>query len=291
MRATPVLTAILVLSGCASEVDFSTLRRDQRLLYRRLADTRADVDRLSNEVSRLRSQMDDMRYRRGTGPSSTSLPPPGSDFESGSTSSITPPPPPPSSPPGYGSSTPGYGSGSTTSAPPYGGTSPTYGNWPGDASRPPSDMGRPMETTPSAEAPPQTSGANIQNDIAQASNAEYREGLERYSSGDYQRSAQSLRNFVAKNPQDSSIPVAHYWIGESYFAQGKYNEAILAYNEILVSYPKNERVPAALLRQGNAFAQTGDKIDARMIFQKLIEEHPNSAEAARAKEELRALGG
>src|SRR5262245_53476425 len=66
--------ALLVLSGCASEVDFNTLRRDQRMLYRRLADTRADVDRLTNEVSRLRAQVDDGHYRRPG--SVSSLPPP-----------------------------------------------------------------------------------------------------------------------------------------------------------------------------------------------------------------------
>jgi tol-pal system protein YbgF len=247
-------------------VDYSTLRRDQRMLYRRLADTRADLDRLNREVSRLRAQYDELRYGRGG-----SRPPTGFEPE---------PPPAEPLPP------------STTDAPPAephtqpGETSyrtaPTFGNWPGESGASGQEPVAP---------PPAPSGVDVQADMALGGDPEYRDGLERYASRDYQRSAQSLRGFVAKNPRDALVPVAQYWLGEAYFAQGKYNEAILAYNEILVSHPKSDHVPAALLRQGDAFAETGDKIDARMIFQKLIDDHPNSVEAGRAKEQLRALGG
>lgn len=130
----------------------------------------------------------------------------------------------------------------------------------------------------------------VEADIGRTTSEEYRTGLAQYQRGEPQKAVQTLRGFVNKNPRSDVAPYAQYWIGESYYSQGKFNEAILAYNEVLVGSPKSDRVPAALLRQASAFAELGDKIDARLILQKLISEHPASREAARAKQQLLALG-
>ena len=249
------------------------------MLARRLADQRADIDRLSSQVSRLRGYVDDSRYPSGA---SAGMPPPGTD---------------PYAQSGYPPGTPGPSgavSGHGTDGRDYG-TGTDYGSQsgrPGDpaAGGPPGGPGGGFAAT--TPAPPAGGGtSNLQNDMTRGTDSEYQQGLQSYARGDYQRSVQSLRNYVSRNPRDSLVPVAQYWIGEAYFSQGKYNESILAFNEILVTWPNSDRKPAALLRQADAFARTGDKIDARMILQKLIEEHPGSPEAAEAKEQLRVLGG
>lgn len=260
------------LAGCASQVDLSSIRREQRLLARRLADQRADLDRLNSEVARLRAFSGDSRY-----PSATS----------GRMGQQAPAEP-------YAQATGGYPPG-TTSHPgqPVGG--PQAGRDYGSGT----DYGDPAGRQPSgggyapaeAGAPAQAGASNLQNDMGRGNDSEYQQGLQSFSRGDYQRSVQSLRNYVSRNPRDPLVPVAQYWIGEAYFSQGKYNESILAFNEILVSWPDSDRKPSALLKQADAFARTGDKIDARMILQKLIEDHPGSPEAAKAKEQLRVLGG
>ena len=262
------------VAGCASQVDLSSIRREQRMLSRRLADQQADLDRLRNEVSRLRGHVDDSRYAGA--PPSTPNPqdrygqpgyPPAQSGQPGTL--------PPSSAPGGRD----YATGTDYGTP---GAPPDAGSGGFAAGAPPVD---------SQPAPGGGGGTNLQSDMGRGADSEYQQGLQSYARGDYQRSVQSLRNYVSRNPRDPLVPVAQYWIGEAYFSQGKYNESILAFNEILVTWPDSDRKPAALLRQADAFAKTGDKIDARMILQKLIEDHPGSSEAAEAKEQLRALGG
>ena len=252
-------------SGCVSEADLSSLRREQRDLARRLADTRADVESLRGQLSRLRAQVEDGGRPRAAAPvpspeieerlrvleSGTTRPsdampgdqgsavPPGAEFGSTAPSSPPPAPPAPSLPPAA------------------------------------SESGSPV---------------SVELDMGRSTSEEYRAGLTQYQRGDSAKAVQTLRAVVNKNPKSELVPYAQYWIGESYYSQGKYNEAILAYNEVLVGFPKSDRVPAALLRQASAFAELGDKIDARLILQKLVADHPGSPEAARAKKQLLALG-
>jgi len=263
MTALGGLLAILA-AGCASEADLSSLRREQRDLARRIADTRADVESLRGQLARLRAQVED----GGSRPRATA-PAPSTDIEERlraleSSSSRPSDPalgaPPPTVPPGDE-----FGTGGPAAPPPV----------PPPASIPVAETGTPV---------------SIELDMGRSTNEEYRAGLTQYQRGDTQKAVQTLRAAVNKNPKNELVPYAQYWIGESYYGQGKYNEAILAYNEVLVGFPKSDRVPAALLRQASAFAELGDKIDARLILQKLITEHPQSPEAARAKKQLQALG-
>jgi tol-pal system protein YbgF len=251
-------------SGCVSEADLSSLRREQRDLARRLADTRADVESLRGQLSRLRAQVEDGGRPRAAAPvpspdieerlrvleSTTTRP---TDAVPGEQGAAVPP---------------GAEFGSTAPAPPPAPVAPSL---------PPaaSESGSPV---------------SVELDMGRSTSEEYRVGLTQYQRGDSAKAVQTLRSVANKNPKSELVPYAQYWIGESYYSQGKYNEAILAYNEVLVGFPKSDRVPAALLRQASAFAELGDKIDARLILQKLVADHPGSPEAARAKKQLLALG-
>ncbi|MFP6662738.1 MAG: tol-pal system protein YbgF [Deltaproteobacteria bacterium] len=266
----PTLFAFFLV-GC-SAADMSGLRRDQRALARRLADTRADVDALRGEVARLRGQMQRASmggateadrasaYGRPSGPSDGW---PGSAVAAAPLAPATPPAQPPQS----------------------------EGRWPaggaaGALAQPAAQQPEPQPAA-TAAAP---LGIDLRGDMARGPEvAEYREGLLAFQRGDYSRSIQSLRNFVSRNRDSEVAPYAHYWIGEAYFAQGKNYEAILAYNEILTSWPSNERVPAAKLRQAEAFAATGDVMDARLYLKELIDNYPGTPEAAEAKVRMRSL--
>jgi tol-pal system protein YbgF len=252
--------------GCASEVDLSSLRKEQRDLARRLADTRADVESLRVQVSRLRGQIEDggARSRPSPPPSSTTVTTDIEErlrvLESGSSRPAEP-------------AMPGTPSGAVPPGSEFGSSAP------------------PPTSPPPPSAPPETSApASLDLDMGRSTNEEYRAGLTQLQRGDAQKAVQTLRGYVNRNPKSDVVPYAQFWIGEAYYGQGKFNEAILAYNEVLVGSPKSDRVPAALLRQASAFAELGDKIDARLILQKLIAEHPTSPEAARAKRQLMALG-
>jgi tol-pal system protein YbgF len=259
--------AAFLLVGCAA-ADVSVIRRDQRALARRLADTRADIDALRSEVGRLRGQM----QRAGLGGATEAVPASAYGHSSG----------PPAGWPGGAAAT---GAGVRSPAP--------DARWPTGAASAPGPRLSERSPEPQATAAPGPAaqlGIELRGDMARgAEAAEYREGLEAFQRGDYARSIQSLRNFVSRNRQSEVAPYAHYWIGEAYFAQGKYYEAILAYNEILTSWPENERVPAGKLRQAEAFAASGDVMDARLYLKDLIDNYPGTPEAAEAKRRMRSF--
>lgn len=275
-----VLAAALA-SACASESDLTDLRREQRQISRRLADTRADLESLRLTVNRLQGKVDDISGGRG---GRSALPQQdvesrlrnleetvGQPREPSGSPATEPPGSPPIAP---------NGGGEPSNAPP---AAAVVAGAPPPAGAPAGAV-----VAPGADDVPRS--VDIQKDLSRGGSDQYREGLQSYQRGDYPKAVQSLRGFVNKEPKNDLVPSAQYWIGEAYFAQHRYNEAILAYNEILIGWPKSERVPAALLRQGVAFAELGDKIDARLILQKLIADHPGTEEAASAKRKLLTLG-
>lgn len=264
------LAGAVVLAGCGA-ADVSGVRRDQRLLARRLADTRADVDVLRSEVARLRGQMQRAGFAEPA-------PPPQPDYAQR---------------PGGSWPESAEGAAAAGGAVAVGGAvagAASQGRWPSQdaGAGGPAGAAAPQPVpTPAAAGP---YGIDLRSDLARGPEAqEYRAGLESFQRGDYPRSVQSLRNFVNRNRQSELAPYAHYWIGEAYFAQGKYYEAILAYNEILTTWPQNERVPAARLRQAEAFAASGDVMDARLYLKELIDKYPGTPEATEAKRKLRDL--
>jgi tol-pal system protein YbgF len=105
---------------------------------------------------------------------------------------------------------------------------------------------------------------------------------------DYQVASNRFRDFVKKNAKSKLAGAAQFWLGESLFAQKEFEKAIVAYDEVR-HYPQSDKIPAALLRQGNSFAELGEKLNARLVLQELIEKYPQSAEAPKAKQRLKAL--
>jgi len=122
-----------------------------------------------------------------------------------------------------------------------------------------------------------------------AARVEYEEALKLLERKDYRTAIARFRDFLKKYPNSEYADNAQYWIGESYYAMREFDQAILEFDAVRQKYPKGDKVPAALLKLAFAFAELGDKVDARLILQELINRYPQSPEAAKAKEKLKAL--
>ncbi len=105
----------------------------------------------------------------------------------------------------------------------------------------------------------------------------------------YRAAIARFKEFIKKHPKSEYANNAQYWIGESHYALREFDQAILEFDAVRRKYPKGDKVPAALLKQGFAFAELGDKVDARLILQELIDRYPQSQEAAKAKQKLKTL--
>jgi tol-pal system protein YbgF len=117
---------------------------------------------------------------------------------------------------------------------------------------------------------------------------EYESAWRSYEKRDYQAAASRFREFVKKNPKSRLAGAASFWLGESHFVLKEYEKAIVAYDEVR-RFAQTDKLAAALLRQGFAFAELGEKLNARLVLQELVEKYPQSAEAPRAKQRLKAL--
>jgi tol-pal system protein YbgF len=117
---------------------------------------------------------------------------------------------------------------------------------------------------------------------------DYENAWRSFERKDYPVAATRFREFVKKNPKSRLAASAQFWLGESHFALKEFEKAIVAYDEVR-RYPHTDKVAAALLRQGLAFAELGERVNARLVLQELIEKFPQSAEAPRARQRLKAL--
>jgi tol-pal system protein YbgF len=122
-----------------------------------------------------------------------------------------------------------------------------------------------------------------------AEKKEYDEARKLLQRNKYRPSISRFKEFLKKYPKSAFADNAQYWIGEGHYALKEYDQAILEFDAVRRNYPKGEKVPAALLKLGFAFAELGDKVDARLILRELIDQYPQSEEAGKAKEKLKAL--
>ena len=105
---------------------------------------------------------------------------------------------------------------------------------------------------------------------------------------DYQVAVSRFREFAKKHAKSRLTANAQFWLGESHFGLKEFDKAIVAYDEVR-RFPQSDKAAAALLRQGFAFAELGEKLNARLVLQELVEKFPQSAEAPKAKQRLKAL--
>jgi tol-pal system protein YbgF len=154
-----------------------------------------------------------------------------------------------------------------------------------------------MQSAPrTAESATSTSPESPTNTTAEASGEEsdavkkdYEAARGALESKDYRGAIGQFREFLKKHPKSNLADNAQYWIGECYYALREFDQAILEFDTVRRKYPRGDKVPGALLKQGFAFAELGDKIDARLILKELTDRYPQSPEAVKAVEKLKAL--
>jgi tol-pal system protein YbgF len=106
---------------------------------------------------------------------------------------------------------------------------------------------------------------------------------------DYKAALSRFKDFLRKYPKSKLAGNAQYWIGECNYALKDFGQAIVDFDTVRSKYPQSDKVPAALLKQGLAFAELGEKVNARLVLQEVVEKYPQSPEAARAKQRLKAI--
>lgn len=140
----------------------------------------------------------------------------------------------------------------------------------------PAQAASPESMQPSATQGPQKDPAQDLYDTA----------LKQFNERNYQAAQATWKNFSETYKDNSLVPNALFWQGESFYQMRDYPKAILAYQEVISKYPKSPKYASALLKQGISFIIIGKKDAGRLVLSDVIKKFPNSPEAKRADEFL-----
>lgn len=104
-----------------------------------------------------------------------------------------------------------------------------------------------------------------------------------FKRGHYNLAAAGFANFLEQHPDAKQVPDAIYWLGESYRSQGMNARAVQVWEMEAESFPRHESTPQALLALGETYRAMDNIPAAEKALKRLIASFPVSDEAGRAK--------
>lgn len=91
---------------------------------------------------------------------------------------------------------------------------------------------------------------------------------------DYAGAQSAFDAFIKKYPDNSLVPNARYWIGESYYVRNQFEQATRVFAETYQKYPKAPKAPDTLLKLGMSLAGQGKTKDACIALLQLKKQYP-----------------
>jgi tol-pal system protein YbgF len=145
------------------------------------------------------------------------------------------------------------------------------------------------KTAPPVSSPGCLFGNPVTGSIARAflgDEAQYKVGLHRYQTGDYQGAIESLSRVHQEYPQSTFRGSAYYWEGESYYQLRQYNKALAAYQQVIQRFPGERLRDYALLSAADVHLRTQHPADAIPLLRELMTNYPSSPTSALARRYL-----
>jgi TolA-binding protein len=91
-------------------------------------------------------------------------------------------------------------------------------------------------------------------------------------------------------PQERQAASCQFYIGSIHASQGQYDLAVKDFDAVLEHYPKGDRTADSFYYKGLALVKMGQSKDARKEFLSVIQQYPGTPAAARARDQMKALG-
>lgn len=128
------------------------------------------------------------------------------------------------------------------------------------------------EVVPTAKTPGCASSGAVATSPVSAipgARADYREGMKRYLSGDFEGAIESLSKVVAAHPDSELSGYSDYYIGESFYHLGRSDEALARFEQFVKRYPNNQRLDWAHYSVGWIYLEKKDFQKAVTHFQSI----------------------
>jgi len=117
----------------------------------------------------------------------------------------------------------------------------------------------------------------------------YKDAYETFQKGNLEAARRKFEAFLKQYPNTELSDNAQFWVGETYYLKKDFEKAILEYEKAISKYPEGDKIPAALFKQALAFLELGDKTNARILLKRVIERYPHSEQAEMAKKRLEGI--
>ena len=137
----------------------------------------------------------------------------------------------------------------------------------------------------SANSSTTTSHPNGQSNKGPNSQASvFRSAYKVYLNGQYERATIEFSRFLKQYPSAVLTPQAYYYLGDSHYIRKEYDAATKALTHVLTQFPDSKYVPGALLKLGLVKKESDDTTRAKKFWDRVLQEFPNSPEASIAKD-------
>ncbi len=123
----------------------------------------------------------------------------------------------------------------------------------------------------------------------QAEMRDYEAALGLFRETRYKDAQASFEGFIAKHPQSTLQPSAHYWLGSSLYQQKGFLGAAASFGKVAANWPNDSKAPDALLQQANALVAAKDVNGAIKVLETLVEKFPTSPAVETARSRLKTL--
>ncbi len=154
------------------------------------------------------------------------------------------------------------------------------------------DMNNAIKVIQAPPAPPPGPGgtASATPPAGMSADALYANAMRAKDSGNYDLAQEQFQDYLKYYGATDTAPNAQYYIGEILFQRKQYDNALQAFDAVLERYPENNKTLDALYMKGRTLVLMGQKTAGADEFYEVITRQPRSAQAAKAREQLKALG-
>lgn len=104
--------------------------------------------------------------------------------------------------------------------------------------------------------------------------AEYEAAYTLLKNQDYAGAQTAFDAFVKKYPDNTLVPNAKYWTGETYYVRNNFDQATRVFAETYQKYPNAPKAPDTLLKLGMSLAGQGKTKDACIALGQLKKQYP-----------------
>lgn len=116
--------------------------------------------------------------------------------------------------------------------------------------------------------------------------AEYEAALSQLKGGKHAEALASFNRFIAKYPQSSSLPNAHFWAGNAALQARDISASRNHFNTVLQRWPQDRVAPDAMLGLANTQQALGDAKGSQDTLRRITTQYPNSSAAQVATQRL-----